>query len=123
MAAVALVALNANSFFKSDLRELLHSLGKFSVSGVIFCLVCIILTSVTGFTREVSGEAVVYKSIFSMNGAMVQYFKPISAQVLLQSMSGIFFPFLNPQFIFPLISHLKKPTRKRVDRIFKYTHY
>jgi hypothetical protein len=25
--------------------------------------------------------------------------------------------------VFPLISHLKKPTRKRVDRIFLYSHY
>lgn len=102
---------------------MLHSLGKFSVSGVIFCLVCIILTSITGFTRQINDESVVYKSIFSMNSSMVQYVKPISVLVLLQSMSGIFFAFLNPQFIFPLISHLKKPTRKRVDRIFKYTHY
>jgi amino acid permease len=38
--------------------------------------------------------------------------------VFLQGLSGIFFIFLNHQFIFPLISNLKRPTKKRVDRIF-----
>lgn len=102
---------------------MLHSLGKFSVSGVIFCLVCIVLTSLTGFTRQVEDETVVYQSILAMDATNVQYFRPLSVLVLLQSSSGIFFAFLNPQFVFPLISHLKKPTRKRVDRIFRYTHY
>ena len=102
---------------------MLHSLGKFSVSGVIFCLVCIVLTSLTGFTRQVGGEAVIYRSILAMDAAAVEYFRPISVLALLQSTSGIFFAFLNPQFVFPLISHLKKPTRKRVDRIFRFTHY
>lgn len=42
--------------------------------------------------------------------------------IALQGLSGIFFTFLNHQFIFPLISHLKRPTKKRVDRIFVYSH-
>lgn len=29
---------------------------------------------------------------------------------------------LNPQFVFPLISHLKKPNRKRVEYIFRWAH-
>lgn len=29
---------------------------------------------------------------------------------------------LNPQFVFPLVSHLRKPTRKRVNNIFKWAH-
>ncbi len=42
--------------------------------------------------------------------------------VLLQGVSGIFYTFLNPQFIFPLISHLKRPTIRRVNWIFWYGH-
>jgi len=42
--------------------------------------------------------------------------------IFLQGVSGIFYTFLNPQFIFPLISHLKRPTFKRVNAIFRYAH-
>jgi amino acid permease len=42
--------------------------------------------------------------------------------VLLQSMCGLFYVFLNHQFVFPLISNLKRPTKKRVDKIFVYSH-
>jgi amino acid permease len=41
---------------------------------------------------------------------------------LLQGVSGIFFAFLNHQFIFPLISHLKRPTKRRTERIFITAH-
>jgi amino acid permease len=37
-------------------------------------------------------------------------------------MCGLFYVFLNHQFVFPLISNLKKPTKKRVDKIFVYSH-
>jgi amino acid permease len=116
------VALNYNNFFQDDLREMLHSLGKFSVTGVVFCLVCILITALTGFTKMVDGEPLEYKSILTMDSSKVEYLEPISGMLLLQSISGIFYTFLNPQFVFPLISHLKKPTRKRVDRIFMYSH-
>jgi amino acid permease len=42
--------------------------------------------------------------------------------IFLQGISGIFYTFLNPQFIFPLISHLKRPTLKRVNYIFRMAH-
>jgi hypothetical protein len=35
----------------------------------------------------------------------------------------MYFTIVNPQFVFPLISHLKKPTRRRVDYIFRWAHY
>jgi amino acid permease len=120
---LAHVALNYRNFFQEDLREMLHSLGKWSISGVVFCLICIMVTALTGFTRTVSGETLEYKSILSMDSSKVEFFEPLSGIILLQSVSGIFYTFLNPQFIFPLISHLKRPTRKRVDRIFQYSHY
>lgn len=121
--ALAHVALNYKNFFKDDLRELLHTLGKFSVSGVVFCLICIMVTALTGFSKMVNGELLEYKSILTMDSSKVEFLEPMTGILLLQSLSGIFFTFLNPQFVFPLISHLKKPTRKRVDRIFKYAHY
>ena len=120
--ALAHVAINYKNFFQEDLRELLHSLGKFSVTGTVFCLICILVTSLTGFTKTVNGEPLEYKSILSMDSSKVELFEPLTGILLLQSLSGIFYTFLNPQFVFPLISHLKRATRKRVDRIFLYSH-
>lgn len=62
-----------------------------------------------------------------MDYSNVHLFKPETfslsyLSVFLQSISGIFYTFLNPQFIFPLISHLKKPTLKRVNYIFWTAH-
>ena len=116
------VALNYKNFFQEDLRELLHSLGKFSITGTVFCLVCILVTSLTGFTKMVNGEPLEYKSILAMDSSKVEFFGALSGMLLLQSLSGIFYTFLNPQFVFPLISHLKRATRKRVNRIFLYSH-
>jgi len=60
-----------------------------------------------------------------MNYDNVDFFKewsPHYLSIVLQGISGIFYTFLNPQFIFPLVSHLRRPTIKRVNRIFWYAH-
>lgn len=62
-----------------------------------------------------------------MDYSNIHLFKPQTfsltyLSVFLQGISGIFYTFLNPQFIFPLISHLKKPTLKRVNYIFWMAH-
>ena len=46
--AVLIVLLDMRNFFNKDLREMLHSLGMFSVSGVVFNMVVIVVTSFTG---------------------------------------------------------------------------
>jgi amino acid permease len=66
-----------------------------------------------------------YKSVFTMDYQYVEFSKPLNSHyivVLLQCISGIFYPFLNHQFIFPLLSNLKKPTKNRVKLIFIATH-
>lgn len=45
------VGLNFKHFFLTDLREMLHTLGKFSVTGVVFCMSLIVITAFTGFTK------------------------------------------------------------------------
>lgn len=123
--AILNVVLNGKNFFQTDLREMLHSLGKFSVTGVVVCMCCLIFTAFVGFSKTVNNSVVEYKSIFTMDYQYVELFKPINPDyiaVLLQCVAGIFFPFLNHQFIFPLLSHLKRPTRNRVNRIFIATH-
>jgi isochorismate hydrolase len=74
--AVALihVALNYRNFFQEDLREMLHSLGKFSVTGVVFCMICILITALTGFTKTVNGEPLEYKSILTMDSSKAEFF-------------------------------------------------
>lgn len=66
-----------------------------------------------------------YEGILTMSFDGVVWSKEWSQRyfsVLLQAVSGIFYTFLNPQFIFPLISHLKRPTLHRVNYIFKMAH-
>jgi hypothetical protein len=49
------LALNLKNFFQTDLTEMLNSLGKFSVTGVVICMSFVVLTSFTGFTKKVAG--------------------------------------------------------------------
>jgi len=77
----------------------------------------IVITAFVGFTKINNGVELHYKSIFTMDYSNVDVFEKLDSnylQMLLQGLSGIFYTFLNHQFIFPVISHLKKPTRKRV---------
>jgi hypothetical protein len=46
--AVMIVMLNWRNFFNKDLREMLHILGKFSVTGVVFNMVVIVAVAFTG---------------------------------------------------------------------------
>lgn len=115
--ASLVIFLNKPNFFNTDLRQMLQSLGKFSVSGCIFNMCVIALTALFGFQKVYKGETIYYQGILSMDYSNVDMFKPMSQHyisVLFQGVAGIFYPFLNHQFIFPLISHLKKPTLKRV---------
>lgn len=80
-----------------------------------------------GFTKHYKGEEIEYKSILEMDYSHVHLFKPETLSlrylsIFLQGISGIFYTFLNPQFIFPLVSHLKRPTLKRVNYIFRMAH-
>ena len=120
------IGLNLKNFFVTDLSQMLQSLGKFSVTGVLICMSFIIITAVTGFSKTVNGDTLEYDSVFTMDYTHVQVFPSMSPQylsILLQSMCGLFYVFLNHQFVFPLISNLKKPTKKRVDKIFLFSHY
>lgn len=65
--SVLTIVFNLKNFFKTDLGEMLHSLGKFSVTGVVICMSFIVLTAISGFTKTVSGEEVEYRSIFTMD--------------------------------------------------------
>lgn len=47
------IFFNRHNFFNKDLREMLHTLGTFSVSGVIFNMVVILITSITGTTNRI----------------------------------------------------------------------
>jgi len=37
---------------------MLHSIGKFSVTGVVVCMAFIVITALFGFTKIVHGEAI-----------------------------------------------------------------
>ena len=53
--SVLTIVLNLKNFFKTDLGEMLHSLGKFGVTGVVICMSFIVLTAFSGFTKKVGG--------------------------------------------------------------------
>jgi hypothetical protein len=60
-----------------------------------------------------------------MDYSLVEWWQPWDSNylnIILQASTGVYFTMLNPQFVFPLISHLKKPTRKRVSNIFVWAH-
>jgi amino acid permease len=60
-----------------------------------------------------------------MDSSHIEWWKPWEGDyfyIWMQCIAGAFYTFLNHQFIFPLISHLKRPTKKRVDRIFVVCH-
>lgn len=46
--ACLIVYFNWRNFFNKDLREMLHSLGKFSVTGVVFNMIVIVGVAFTG---------------------------------------------------------------------------
>jgi hypothetical protein len=48
MVAFIIVMLNWKNFFNKDLRDMLHSLGKFSVTGVVFNMIVIVAVAFTG---------------------------------------------------------------------------
>ena len=43
-----IVMLNWRNFFNKDLKEMLHCLGMFSVTGVVFNMVVIVAVAFTG---------------------------------------------------------------------------
>jgi hypothetical protein len=45
---------------------MLHTLGKFSVSGATFCAIVILLTSIFGFTKINDNQEYVYHGIKSL---------------------------------------------------------
>jgi uncharacterized membrane protein YidH (DUF202 family) len=49
--AILNVVLNGRHFFQTDLREMLQSLGKFSVTGIVVCMCCLIFTAIVGFSK------------------------------------------------------------------------
>lgn len=56
MVSVLNIVLNLKNFLVTDLSQMLQSLGKFSVTGVLICMSFIIITAVTGFSKTVNGE-------------------------------------------------------------------
>ena len=58
--SIGIIAFNAKNFLLTDLTEMLQSLGKFSVTGVLICMSFIVITAVTGFTKKTKGELLDY---------------------------------------------------------------
>jgi len=48
---IALVVFNFRYLMMTDLREVLETVGKFSIIGISFCLGIIYLTALFGFTK------------------------------------------------------------------------
>jgi hypothetical protein len=93
-----------------DLREVLHSVGKFSFIGIVSCLLLVMLTALLGFTRSFNDQQLEFKSIFSMDYdhvAALPIFSTDYLSILLQGAAAVYFSFLNHQFVFPLIGHLQ----------------
>lgn len=121
-----MIVCNSKYLMMTDLREVLHTIGKSSIIGILFCMSIIWLTAVFGFNRRYQDTRIRYDSVFSMDYSQVEWFQEWDSRymsIVLQATTGVYFTMLNPQFVFPLISHLKKPTRKRVNYIFRWAHY
>ena len=55
ISGVLMVVLNYRYLMMTDLREVLNTVGKFSIIGIFFCLTVIYLTSLFGFTSNAGG--------------------------------------------------------------------
>lgn len=120
-----MIALSWGYMKMTDLREVLNTAGKLSIIGVFLCIGLIYLTALFGFNRYFMEETVEFKSILTMDYSKVEWFKPLTSGYwdgLMQATASIYFTYLNHTYVFPLISHLKRPTRKRVERIFIWAH-
>lgn len=120
-----MILTNFKYLMMTNLRDVLHIVGKSSIIGVMFCVTIIWLTAIFGFDRSFNHQIVEYKSIFTIDYSKVEWFKSSDSNfwsVIFQAATGVYFTMLNPQFVFPLISHLKKPNRKRVEYIFRWAH-
>ena len=60
-------------FFLTDLSEMLHTLGKFSVTGVVISMGFIVMTAFTGFSKMVGEKEVHFSSIFTMSYEYVSW--------------------------------------------------
>lgn len=104
---------------------MLEKAGRSSIIGVFFCSTIVFLTAFFGFTRDYHDSKLEYNSIFNMDYRHVSWFEPLNMNyfnIILQATAGVYFSMINPQFVFPLVSHLKRPTKKRVSYIFKWAH-
>lgn len=120
-----MISLNGKYLMMTNIKEVLGSIGKWSIAGILFCMSIIWLTTLFGFSREYEGQTIEYRSILEMDYSQVKWFHAWDSDywgVLLQAAAGVYFTMLNPQFVFPMINHLKDPSRKRVEFIFKYAH-
>ena len=52
------IIFNMKHFFLTDLSEMLHTLGKFSVTGVVISMGFIVMTAFTGFSKTVGDKEV-----------------------------------------------------------------
>jgi amino acid permease len=79
-----------------------------------------------GFTKlDQQGHEVVYHGIFARekgNIKWVSFDNAESFSILLQGVASIFFCYVSHQMVFPLTNDLKKPTSRRLNKIFIRTH-
>lgn len=123
---ILMIVFNSKYLMMTDLKAVLNTIGKSSIVGILFCMSIIWLTAIFGFNRNYNGEVIEYKSVLAMDYTQVEWFQNWDSSywtVLFQAATGVYFTMLNPQFVFPLISHLKRPNRRRVEYIFRWAHY
>jgi amino acid permease len=89
----------------------------------------VVLISFTGFTRvdHIDGVDVTtnYRGIFHVDGSKINWFSTDgwhSTSLLAQGMASILFCYVNHQMLFPLSMSLKRPTKKRFNKIINRVH-
>lgn len=104
--------------------DILQKVAIIGVVSVIFNVICIVITSFTGFSRpdDVYHH---YHGIFHADFSKVNWWSHEGAESLslfAQGLASILFCYVNHQLLFPLSTSLKRPSKKRFSKIVNRSH-
>lgn len=63
-----MIVINIKLLMMTNLGDVIDTIGRVSLLGILFCLLIVVCTCFSGFTRPFTEEDLVYKSVFKIEG-------------------------------------------------------
>jgi amino acid permease len=126
--SISAILLNLLFILKKEIG-ILQKVAIIGVISVVINVGIILLTLITGFTREITEDGkdvdIIYDGITGVDWGNLKWmttngWPAFSNQV--QGIASIIFCYVNHQLVFPLVFDLKNPTKRRLDKIFNRVH-